>query len=92
MDPAVRLRSVLTYLQSRGLTPPAQTPAELKDNDRCYSKGMDQGIHNWLLRSGAYSLAVWLILLSSCFIVPPQESSLERSALPRQCFTRARDP
>ena len=55
MDPAVRLRSVLTYLQSRGLTPPAQTPAELESNDRCYSKGMDQGIHNWLLRSGIYA-------------------------------------
>lgn len=52
MDPSYRRRSVTTFLKARGRSGPDLATRELWNNDKCYSKGMDQGIHNWLFRSG----------------------------------------
>lgn len=52
LDPAVRRASVQAYLRARRLKDTDARAPGLSGNDRCFSKGMDQGLHNWLLWSG----------------------------------------
>lgn len=63
LKPEVRALSVKAFMDSRGLTTDMHTQ-ELTNNDKCYSHGMDQGIHNWLLRSGLIDLVIRTIVFS----------------------------
>ena len=69
LDPMVRKRSVQTYwkLYGRGqlkyISGDKKIDLPPEDNDRCYSRGMDQGIHNWLLSSGVYEYVHILYLI-----------------------------
>lgn len=51
-DPRVRQASVQAFLKDHKLKNTDRNAEGFAKNDKCYSKGIDQGIHNWLLRSG----------------------------------------
>ena len=54
LDPNFRMQSVERFFKRRNEHSPIveSVRGEFHSNSACISKGMDQGIHNWLLYSG----------------------------------------